>query len=207
MKENIMKRMVKVLGMTAALALGLLLVTGLTRAQDVKNIPNPEDLLKILAENGKPSAQHQKLQPFVGDWNVTVRFWTNPSQPPAELNGTVERKWIMGGRFIQESVKGEYHGKTFEGLGLLGYDNAQKKFTAVRVCGLCGTISHDLISCDGSGTRFVCATEECCPLSGQKVQGRNEILVESKDRIVTNIYKTIEGEEAKVMEIVSTRKK
>jgi hypothetical protein len=40
----------------------------------------------------------------------------------------------MGGRFIQENAKVECHGKTFEGLGLVGYDNGQKKFTAVRVC-------------------------------------------------------------------------
>jgi hypothetical protein len=207
MKENDMKRILKATAMTAALALGLVVLAGLTRAQDAKSIPSPEDLLKILAENGKPGAEHQRLQPFVGDWNLTVRLWTDASQPPAELTGTVERKWIMGGRFIQESVKGECHGKTFEGLGLLGYDSAQKKFTAVRVCGLCGTMSHDLVTCDDSGTKFVCAKEECCPLTGQKVQGRDEILVENNDRIVTNIYKTIQGKEAKVMEFVSIRKK
>jgi len=201
-----MKRILNATAMTAALALGLV-VAGLTRAQEAKSTPSAEDLLKFLAENGKPSAEHQKLQPFVGDWNLTVRLWTDASQPPAELAGTVERKWIMGGRFIQESVKGECHGKTFEGMGLLGYDSVQKKFTAVRVCGLCGTISHDLVTCDDSGTKFVGAKEECCPLTGQKVQGRDEILVENNDRIVTNIYKTIAGKEAKVMEIVSIRKK
>jgi len=207
MKENDMKAILKAMGMTAALALGLVVLAGLTRAQDAKSPPSPEVLLKVLAENGKPGAQHQKLRPFVGDWDLTVKLWTDPSQPPAELKGTVERKWIMGGRFIQESVKGECHGKAFEGMGLLGYDSAQKKFTTVRVCGLCGTISHGLVSCDGSGTKFVCATEECCPLTGQKIQGRDEILVESNDMIVMNIYKTVEGKEAKVMEIVSIRKR
>ncbi len=202
-----MKPILKAMGMTAALALGLVVLAGLTRAQDAKSPPSPEALLKVLAENGKPGAEHQKLQPFVGDWTFTLKVWTAPSQPPAEVKGTVERKWIMGGRFIQESVQGACNGKRFEGMGLLGYDNAQKKFTAVRVCGLCGTISHGLASCDGSGTKFVCAKEECCPLTGQKIQGRDEIVVESNDRIVTNIYKTIEGKEAKVMEFVSIRKR
>ncbi len=201
-----MKPILKAMGMTMALALVLAVLAGLSRAGDGKGLPSPDALLKALAEAGKPGAEHQKLQPFVGDWTFTLKVWTDPSQPPAEVKGTVERKWIMGGRFIQESVQGECSGKSFEGMGLLGYDNAQKKFTAVRVCGLCGTISHGLASCDGSGTKFVCAKEECCPLTGQKIQGRDEIVVESNDRIVMNIYKTVEGKEVKVMEIVSIRK-
>jgi hypothetical protein len=136
-----------------------------------------------------------------------VKLWTDPNQPPAEAKGTVERKWILGGRFVQESAKVQCHGKSFEGLGLLGYDRAQKKFTAVRACGLCGTISHGLATCNDSGTRFECTKEECCPLSGQKIKGRDEILVESKDRIVVNVFKTLNGKEAKVMQIITVRNK
>ena len=109
-------------------------VGGRAGAQEGKQAPTPEALLKALAENGKPGAEHQQLQPFVGDWTFTLKVWTNPSQSPAELKGTVERKWIMGGRFVQETVRGECSksGKTFEGLGLLGYDRGQKKFKIGR---------------------------------------------------------------------------
>src|SRR5262249_53675988 len=156
-----MKATLKVLGMTVALALVLAVMAvmaGQTWADDAKTPPSPNALLKALAEAGTPGAEHKKLQPFVGDWTFTLKLWTDPSQPPAELKGTVERKWIMGGRFVQETVKGECctTGKTFEGLGLLGYDNGQKKFTSVRACGLCGTISSGLSTCDPSGTRFEC---------------------------------------------------
>ena len=97
--------------------------------------------------------------------------------------------------------------KTFEGLGLLGYDAGQKKFTSVRACGLCGTLSSGLVTCNSSGTRFECVKEECCPLSGQKVKARDEVVIESNDRIVMNLYKTINDHEVKVGEIVSVRKK
>jgi hypothetical protein len=178
-----------------------------TTAGETKVPESPQALLKALAQAGKPGPEHKKLEPFVGDWNLTVKVWTDPSRPPAEAKGTVQRKWIMDGRFVQESVKVECEGKSFEGMGLLGYDNAQKKFTAVRACGLCGTISYGLVTCNDAGTKFECAREECCPLSGQKIKGRDEIVIESNDRIVVNIFKTINGKEAKVMEIVSTRKK
>jgi hypothetical protein len=202
-----MRSFLKAMSMSAAFVLALGVLAGFGRASDIEGPPSPDTFLKALAEAGKPGAEHQKLQPFVGDWTFTLRVWTDPIQPPAQVTGTVERRWILGGRFIQENVQGEYKGKTFEALGLLGYDNAQKKFTAVRACGLCGTISQGLATCDDSGTKFVCAKEECCPLTGQKVQGRDEIRVENNDRIVMTMYRTVQGKEVKAMEIVSLRKR
>src|SRR5262249_29869581 len=118
-KGKDMKPICKAMGMTAALALGLTVLAGLTLAQDARTPPSPADLLKALADAGKPGPEHRKLEPFVGDWTFTLKLWTDPGQPPAELKGTVERKWIMGGRFIQETAKGECAktGKTFEGMG------------------------------------------------------------------------------------------
>lgn len=194
-------------------AVGVIVVVALavaaaqSRADETAKPPSPDVLLKALAEAGKPGPELQKLQPLVGDWTFTLKMWTDPSQSPAELKGTVERKWVMGGRFVQEAVKGQYDGQSFEGLGLWGYDNAQKKFTRVQVCGFCGMVSHNLSTSNASGTKFEFPTEACCPLTGEKIKGRDEVLIEGNDKVVVNIYKTISGQEAKVMEIVSIRKK
>src|SRR5262249_29518011 len=193
----------------AALALGLGVLLQVTQAGQPKTPPSPDELLKALAEAGKPGPEHKKLEPFVGQWTFTMKFWSDPSQPPAEFKGTIERKWIMDGRFIQEATRGECvkTGKTVEGLGLVGYDAAQKKFAVVKECGLCGIISSGLATCDSSGTRFEFVKEECCPLSGQKVKGRDEVVIESKDRIVLNVYKTFNDREVKVAEMISVRQK
>jgi hypothetical protein len=204
-----MKTLLKTAIVATALTLVLTMLVGLTQAGDKQPPPSPQDLLKALAEAGKPGPEHKKLQPFVGNWTFTMKVWTDPSQPPAELKGAIERKWIMDGRFVQETLRGECvkTGKSFEGMGLLGYDSAQKKFTCVKVCGLCGTISSGLITCDSSGNRFECVKEECCPLTAQKIKGRDEVLIESTDRIMHNVYKTINDREIRVIEIVSTRQK
>src|SRR5262245_5008222 len=193
----------------AAMALLLGVLDRVTQADEPKTPPTPEALLKALAEAGKPGAEHQKLQPLVGQWTFTMKLWTDPSLPPAELKGTIDRKWIMDGRFIQETARGECAktGKSFEGMGLVGYDAGQKKFSLVKVCGLCGTISSGLVTSDSSGTRFECVKEECCPLTGQKIKGRDELVIQSNDRIVLNFYKTINDREVKVGEMVSTRQK
>jgi hypothetical protein len=204
-----MKTIARMVCAGAALALFLGVLVKVTQARDPETPPTPEAFLKALAEAGKPGPEHQKLEPFVGRWSFTMKFWTDPSQPPAELKGTIERKWIMDGRFIQETARGACAktGKTFEGLGLLGYDAAQKKFTMVKACGLCGTISTGLATSDTLGTRFECVKEECCPLTGQKVKGRDEVVIESNDRIVLNVYKTLNDREVKVGEMVSIRQK
>jgi hypothetical protein len=202
-----MKSMLHAICLATALGLGLTGLDQSASAADAKHPQTPADVLKAIAEAGKPSAEHQKLEPLVGDWNLTLKMWTDPSQPPAKLHGTVQRKWIMGGRFVQETVKGEFEGKPFEGMGLWGYDGAQKKFTTVRACSICGTVSSGLSDFDAAGAKFECATEGVCPLSGETVKGRDEVVLEGDDKIVMNIFKTIDGKEVKAMEIVSTRKK
>jgi hypothetical protein len=203
-----MTTILKATCMSAVLLFGVALLPGVGGADDAKAIPSPKVVLTALAEAGKPGAEHQKLAPFIGEWNVTMRMWTDPSQPPAELTATAESKWILGGRFVQESLRGECpEGKSFEAIGFLGYDAAQKKFTTVRVCGFCGKTMTNALAADASGRKFECATEECCPLTGEKVKGRDEVVVENNDRIVTSIYKTMHGKEFKAMEVVATRRK
>ena len=204
-----MKAIARMVCAGAALGLCLCVLSQVARAGDPEKPPTPEALLKALAEAGKPGPEHQKLEPLVGNWSFTMKFWTDPSQPPAELKGTIERKWIMDGRFIQETARGACAktGKAFEGLGLLGYDAAQKKFTIVKACSLCGTISSGLATSDTLGTRSECVKEECCPLTGQKIKGRDELVIENNDRIVLNVYKTLNDREVKVGELVSIRQK
>ena len=204
-----MKTILWSLGAATALALLAGVVFQVTQAGESKAPPSPEALLKAIADAGKPGPEHKKLEPFVGQWTFTMKFWTDPSQPPAVLKGTIERKWIMDGRFVQETARGECAktGKSFEGLGLVGYDPGQKKFTFVKACNLSGTISSGLVTCDSSGTRFECVKEECCPLTAQKIKARDEVVIESNDRIVVNLYKTINDREVKVGELVSIRQK
>jgi hypothetical protein len=197
----------KSLALSVALLAGLSLA-GLSRAEEVKKTPSPAELLKALAENGKPGPEHKKLEPLVGDWTFTLKLWTNPNEAPAEVRGDIERKWVLGGRFVQETVQGKCDGgKTFEGLGLLGYDNAQKKFTATRACGLCGKVCSSKGAVTDSDKKFEFATEEYCPLCRETVKGRDELIIEGKDKVILNVYKTVKGKEVKVIEVVSTRKK
>ena len=94
------------------------------------NVPqSPAELVKAIAEAGKPGTEHAKLQPLAGSWTYTCKFWMDPSQPPMESKGTIERQWILGGRFLEEKVVGtHFDGNSgFEGFRLIGYDNGRRK--------------------------------------------------------------------------------
>lgn len=166
-------------------------------------------LTKKMTEIAKPGAEHKKLESLAGNWNYTCKFWMDPSKPPMESSGTIERKWILGYRFLEEKVAGTgFDGKSdFEGRGVMGYDNAEKKFTAGWVCNMCTSVSTSLGTYDDSSKQFTFHKEEFCPLKNKKVKARDEIRIESNDKHVMEAYQLDDGKEVKVMELVCTRQK
>lgn len=194
---------------TAAVALVLGLLAGLAFAQDTKLPANPEELIKAMEQAGKPGPGHAKLEPLAGSWTYTCKFWMDPSKPPLESKGTIERKWILGGRFLEEKVVGTgFDGKPgFEGLGLIGYDNGQKKYTSSWACSMGTGTCTGLGASDTSGTKLTFQTESFCPLQKKIIKGRDEMRIESSDKTVAESFVIEDGKEVKMMELVSIRKK
>jgi hypothetical protein len=165
--------------------------------------PNLEAYLKA----AQPGPEHKRLEPLAGSWNVGVKMWMDPSKPPTESKGTAERKWILGGRFLQEAVKGEFLGQPFEGGGLTGYDNLQKKYIGVWVDNMSTGMSHSVGTADESGKVFTFTREDFDPVSGKKVKSRDIIRIESEDKHSMDMFKEgPDGKEIKGMELVFTRK-
>ena len=75
-----------------------------------------------------PAAGHKRLEPMVGTFKTKVTFVMAPGAPPNIGEGTSEHRWVLGGRYVEQSYKGDSMGMPFEGLGYTGYDNAQGKY-------------------------------------------------------------------------------
>ena len=84
----------------AVLALALAISAGRSLAEGVPS--SPAELVKAIAEAGKPGPDHAKLQALAGSWTYTGKFWMDPTQPPLEMEGTIERQWVLGGRFLEQ---------------------------------------------------------------------------------------------------------
>jgi hypothetical protein len=89
-----------------------------------------EALLKKLATPGK---EHQRLELLVGKWQLAVKWREKPDGKWTDSKGVVEYKSIFGSRFVVEEFKFDMGGKPMEWLGIYGYDNYLKKYTAVWV--------------------------------------------------------------------------
>jgi len=175
--------------------------------EPAKSNPDPAALMKMMEEFAAPSPELKKLEPLVGTWAYTGKFYLDPKQSPMESSGTVERKWILGNRFLHETYAGtNFDGKPgFEGRGVIGYDKGRKMFTSAWICNVSTAIStsHGTVVSDGeiSFTR-----EDYCPLRQKMVKGRDVIKIESNDKVVIQAYEVENGQERKTMEIVSVRK-
>ncbi len=175
-----------------------------TKAVDAK----AADIAKAIAEAGKPGPEHAKLKPLAGQWTYTGKCWMMPGQPPVEIKGTVERKWILGGLFLDERISGTgFGGDTpFESFGLLGYDKNAKKYTWTFACNMGSGSSNGLGTVDASG-KLVYQSTCYCPVERREITARDEIRFEGKDKVVMESYKIDGGKDVKVMEIVSVRQK
>ena len=193
-------------GWTLALVLGTM--AGTVRADDGKTPTTPEEITRAMEAAAKPGLEHEKLKPLAGTWTYTCKMWMEPVGEPIVTKGQIEREWILGGRFLSEKVRGTgFDGQPgFEGFGLLGYDNNLKKYTQTFACTMgTGTSTGQGVATKTGTLTF--ETECACPLSEEKIKGRDVVRIVSDNKIVTESYKKIQGEEVKVMEIVAVRKK
>ena len=86
---------------------------------------------QVIAAPGKP---HEALKPLEGKWSSVTKMWmAGPDSPATESQGVAEYKWILGGRYLQETFEGRLMGMPYNGIGLLGYDNYKKKYTSCWV--------------------------------------------------------------------------
>ncbi|MCK5392252.1 MAG: DUF1579 domain-containing protein [Deltaproteobacteria bacterium] len=154
-----------------------------------------------------PGDGHKIMWQLEGNWNYSLKYWTSPNAPPEESTGTNDVKWILGNRFLEMNVKGTSMGQPFEGMGILGYDNAKKEYTSTWI----DTMGTGMMNATGSydpGTKSMTEVGKFTdPMSGeQSFKGITKFV--DTDNFTYEMFISIPtGEEFRVMEINYTRKK
>jgi hypothetical protein len=98
-----------------------------------KTDPAQEAMMAKWKEAAMPDENHRVLDPLAGSWDHAMEWWMPPGAPPEKSTGTTNVKWIMGGRYIQQSVTGVSMGQPFEGAGITGYDNVRKQYVSAWI--------------------------------------------------------------------------
>jgi len=168
---------------------------------------DPKAMEEMMMKAAATGPQHERLQKFVGEWNLTVKTTMDPSQPAQESKSTSVVTSLMDGRYIQEQSSGDMMGMAFKGLGISGYDNLAKKYVSTWLDNMGTGIMRSEGTADATGNVITWFGESIDPMSGKK----------SKYRMVTHIIDdnkhTFEmfgpgpsGKEYKMMEITYERK-
>ncbi len=88
---------------------------------------------EMMMKAAAPGPRHELLKKLAGEWNTTVSWTMDPSQPQQETKSTSVVTTLMEGRFCQEQASGEMMGRPFTGMGITGYDNVLQKYVGTWI--------------------------------------------------------------------------
>lgn len=195
----------------AMLSMALFAAAGNAAPKDKMKKMSPEEqaMMEKAMKLGAPSDAHKALEPFVGKWTNSAKFWMKPGDKAQESTGTNENTWILGGRFLRQDYKGSMNGQPFEGLGITGYDNVRAEYQSIWLDNMMTGIMVANGNYDAAAKSVNTAGEMSCPMTGEKNRWyRSEWKTIDNDKHTYTSYgKGPDGKEFKNMEISFTRAK
>lgn len=199
--------------LTAALA-GAALLSSWALSEEGKEKPKAEipkeqqEMMEKWMAAALPGPHHEHLKALAGHWKQEVKMWPDPASPPSVSEGVGDVKWIMGGRYLQEDVQGTMMEGPFNGMGITGYDNVQKKYVSSWIDSMGTGIMTSTGTCDGAGKVFNWTGEYFDAVSGKKETYRMVTRVVDDTKHVFEMWSKnpqSQGKEFKMMEITYTR--
>ncbi|MEW6512041.1 MAG: DUF1579 domain-containing protein [Bacteroidota bacterium] len=199
----------------AAAALSLLLIaafgaTGQEKGQDpAAQKAAMDEMMKTMMKLALPGEPHKKLADLAGAWDATVTMTMGPGAAPSTSKGSVVQKAVLGGRFLASEMKGEMMGMPMEGVGYMGYDNYNKKYTMFWVDNMGTAMATAEGSADQSGKVITLYGKMDEPTTGEHDKNVKYVYrLQDKDKYTFEIHDLAIGEpNTKVIEVVYTRKK
>lgn len=161
-------------------------------------------MMAEMMKYANPGPVHALLTPLVGKWKTTTKSWMGPE--PTVSEGTCEREWIMGGRFLQSMYKGNMMGMPFEGMELLAFDMKKQQFMNVWIDNMGTTLSVGSgDKPDASGKVFTITSSFDDPVSGKTVPFKLVTKIIDPNSSTFTMIGTKDGKDHTEMEIAYTR--
>ena len=108
-----------------------------SKAEDKKEEPwvpvDSATMMKNMMDYGTPGPMHQMLASWNGTWTGETTMWESEGAAPLKSTGTAVNTMIMGGKYQSAKHSGNMMGMPFEGMSVMGFDNATKEFTSTWV--------------------------------------------------------------------------
>lgn len=180
------------------------------KGEEKKKEMSPEEkaMMEAWAKAATPGDAHKLLEPMIGTWDAKVSFWSPAGGDPMTSTGVAERKWIMGGRFVEETFTGSYMNNPFSGLGYVGYDNVKKQYWGTWIDNMGTGVMLSTGSTSDAGKTWAFDATYPDVLTGKDVMMKEKITCTDPDHQTFEMWAPgPDGKLFKNMEIVYTRKK
>lgn len=182
---------------------GLLMAASFATAEEHQQM-DMQAMMEKFEKQGTPGEPHKRLAGMEGSWTTKTKSWMEPNKPPMESTGSCEQKMILGGRFLKQKCTGDMMGKTFEGVGVMGYDNQTKKYTSTWMDSMSTTLH--VMEGTGDGKTITQEGEYTCPIRGEMKLRSVTKMVDQNTNIFEMYGTDKSGQEMKMMEITYTKK-
>ncbi len=180
------------------MALFILAVTDCVKAQD-------DAAMKAWQDYMTPGDVHKMIARSDGKWNADVSMWMKPGAEPEKSTGVCQIMMILGGRYQQSDFKGTMMGKPFEGMNLMGYDNARKMFMSTWVDNMGTGLMYMEGTWDEATKSVNSKGKSVDPVTGKDIDIREVHKFVDDNNQIIETYSTTDGKEMKTMEIKFTR--
>jgi hypothetical protein len=165
-----------------------------------------EEEMAAMQEMAAPGEHHEHLAMLVGDWTYTAKMWTPGAPEPMEMNGTMSAEKMLGGRFVEETWKGEFLGMPFLGIAVDGYDKAEQTYTSTWRDNFGTYTLHYTGSCEKDGKIRTTTGTFKDPMSGEMVTDEGKVTFRDDGTVLLESWRVDKnGGKSKTMEIVLTR--
>ena len=195
--------------LTASLGACFVLLSFIVSGQEQpKMSPEEKAQMDAMMRAATPGDAHKKLGSMVGMWDATVKmFPTQHGAPVSQSQGISENKWVLGGRWVQETFNGNFMGMAFSGIGYTGYDNIKKQYVGTWMDNMSTSTMVSTGSMTGDKTyEFTSSMDD--PMSGKTMPVKEKVTVVDDDHHVMEMWGPApDGKMMKMMEISYSRKK
>lgn len=167
-------------------------------AQQAAEFPTPEG----------PTAEHQLLERFTGEWATTSEGSMGPDQPPMTCIGTMKSS-MLGSFWVVNNMRGEVMGTPMHGIQTIGYDTTKKKYVGTWVDSMMNHLWRYEGSYDPDSKKLTLEADGPNFMAGGKTtKFRDAYEFAAPDRIIaTSSMLTEEGKWVTFMSGEITRKK
>jgi len=193
------------------IALALVVLCSLAAfAQEQKQpqmTPQQKAMMDAWMKFATPGDAHKALDSMVGTWDAKVTLWEAPGTEPHTSTATSESRWMLGNRYVQETVNGSFMGMPFQGLGITGYDNAKKQYFNTWFDNF-GTGYMTSVGSMPDAKTFSMKTSTTDPMTGKDMPGETRITIADADHHMMESWAPgPDGKMFKNMQIDYTRRK